>query len=718
MGLLDFMNADPNATPQGYGTLMANPMLYAGLGLLSGVGAGSAPSRMPVTKGMMLGSMANGLLGGLQAGGQAQAQQQQYQQQQALFPLKTQAAGMENANNLLNINMFRQAVGQPPLTADDIKSGKFDMSLPPGVFGPQGGAGQGAGGASPSPMAPGPSAAQPAPASPSQPNQAVISGILDGPNSSPAPTAPANEIPPPQGAPPPVAPAMPGQPPMPGGMPGAPPNASPQGMPSPGPMAGILNGAPPQGIPPQGMPPQGAPPQAPPMQPMPQPGPGMMPPGAGGSNFMGVRLPPGMTPQAYMVLTRLNPQAAARVVGNQYPGPTQALQSLQAAGIDPNSPQGQQYLQNAALNASGVKRFIGGERTGVPLQEMQPNGTYRQVGYTPPPIPGMNVVQNPDGSSGFAPAPGGAEGIARNAAIAENARVAGQKQITDYTNQQQFGTPGTGGPTDPGTPQPGSGPAPALVKVNGTAAIATPTGTIVPLAKGNQVMGPGTDLIGKQNTESIARENAWSSVRPTLDQAENRLFALGQAFQQVETGGLTEKRAEIANILQGAGLTTAGNAVMSAKDTSAVQTSLWNGMQDVLASLKTINAGTGGRILNSEFNAFMEHGFSPDMQPATLHSAISQQLGVMFQTRNMIDDYYGVGRLAGWQDANQYQSHYLKANPLDGFVKYSENALGPFKGMPGGPVDAPPAYTEGQTATNPSNGQRLIFKGGAWTPMQ
>lgn len=371
-------------------------------------------------------------------------------------------------------------------------------------------------------------------------------------------------------------------------------------------------------------------------------------------------------------------------------------------------------------NMPGYQAFRGGGYL------LKPDGSLTQLPNVPQ---GMTVKQNQDGSFEAVQVPGALGGAAALENVKQRARVEAEEAIQGNKYALETGEPpptGAGGiPGVPSLPplasaQPqsrgavGSGnPAPSSAQ-----AVITDRGTTVPLpTKQNQTMGPGSDLITKQNAASVETENKWNSVRPTVETARNRLMTTAQAFQTLEGKGLNEGKAEVSNMLRGAGLGPIADMVMSAKDTASVQKVLWNSMQEALSTLKTINAGTGGRILNSEFQAFMEHGFSPNMLGDALHSAISQQLGTIYQTTNMIDDYFGEAKPRGWRDANQFQSAYLRKNPVENFVDYAAKDIGPLKGMteaPGSarlqtpPSDADIAHTAQKYGISPAEVKRRL----------
>lgn len=284
--------------------------------------------------------------------------------------------------------------------------------------------------------------------------------------------------------------------------------------------------------------------------------------------------------------------------------------------------------------------------------------------------------------------------------IAGGTSVIDIKKATDLANAQYLREYGTNAPaTTPPSAAPTGVAAPSMAPAQSAslqsgAGITTPLqtdkGTAVPPIS-QQTLEAGSKNIDQQIARSTKVQENWDAVRPTVEQGINRLTALGKVFQQVQAGGLTTNKAEIQNVLEGAGLKPVADRVMSSPDAAKTQEALWLGMQDVLSTLKTINQGTGGRILNSEFNTFFEHGFNPNMKPDTLHSAVTKQLGQMYQVQNMIDDWYGAAKPAGWRDAAQYQSQYFTQpqNSLDNHVKYAESVMGPFKGMTAPNVQAP-----------------------------
>lgn len=233
--------------------------------------------------------------------------------------------------------------------------------------------------------------------------------------------------------------------------------------------------------------------------------------------------------------------------------------------------------------------------------------------------------------------------------------------------------------------------------------IVTPKGTVVPPAPEQKFIG--SDAIKEQNKNTGETEKTFGAVRGSLEGTEGRIKALADALKVVQSGGLVSHRAEISNTLRGLGLDKAADAFMNKKETGAVQTAIGLQVLDVLGQLKSINQGTGGRILNSEFVNLIDKQYGPDISPEANRALITQALGGISQTRGMIDDYYKYGKPEGWRDANAYQSAYYSdpANSYGKMVKQAEDEVGLLKGMKPpakrGAAITPTSSTTGGAAT-------------------
>lgn len=435
----------------------------------------------------------------------------------------------------------------------------------------------------------------------------------------------------------------------------------------------------PQGV----MPPQGGIPQG---QPLPSPsGPQIGPPPQPQQGPQGLLSPP-MAPQGG-ASPMMPPQQAAQSPGTA-PGVTGQIQQMpyllrrrfaaaggpptspledQAfnAGLDPDSPQVKASIQLEMQKASGQI---------IPPGRGFPGATWNgsSYQYSPSGIQGMGAVAGTQAMAGV-PAKNAEEQFKQN--LAANISMGG-------------GVPGVSGG---GPPISGNASSQSGSKSQKAASLTTPEGNVVPPAQGNQTIGPG--VVQATNDLSLGQdtEKAWGTVRPTVESAIARGNALANALQRVQAGGFTTDKADIANNLRGLGMGDIADKILGATDTGAAKEALYYGVLDTLGQLKIVNQGTGGRILNSEFQSLLNHGLTPDMPPSALHNVIAQMMGGAYQTKNMIDDFYGSGRTQqGWRAANQFQSAYYKSNPMQNFVDYSEKAIGPFKGMSNLPTFSAP----------------------------
>lgn len=253
-GLLDL----PDTLSQ---TGTVTPAQLGLLGLISGIGQASMPSRLPVPTGAVF---AQGLGGFAQGYGQGL--------QNSLVQQQAEGARLRNANSLINLNIWRAAMGQPALGEGDLLGG--------GTMGAQPGSGQ----------------------SGMQVGGAASAGGNAG-SMLPA-VAAANRGGPPSSSGTGMTPAAYGATPSAPGAPG--------GVPTPG-------------------------------------------PAGAGNSFMGINLPSGMSPLAYLTLSRLNPQAAGRVIGNQYPGPTDLSRlENERAAVAADNPQDPRLLAYDAMIAHAV----------------------------------------------------------------------------------------------------------------------------------------------------------------------------------------------------------------------------------------------------------------------------------------------------------------------------------------------------------------------------
>lgn len=347
------------------------------------------------------------------------------------------------------------------------------------------------------------------------------------------------------------------------------------------------------------------------------------------------------------------------------------LTAAYAAGMTPGSAEWNTLARNSAMKLSGVQPAIGGERPGVPSSYYNPaTGKYEADTSQLPALEEAAAATARGTSMGGLPAK-----------QAEAAFNAGLKVNTDNEIERRRAFYQTGVMPPDYSAKPVEGPG---------GAIASPRGTVVPPAPKTPFMG--NDALLKQNENTKTTEENFGKLIPTLDGAESRLTLLADAMKQVEGKGFNEQRAALSNRLRGLGMTSAANSVMTEKDTAAVQKAIGVQVIDVLNQLKT-TIGPGQRLLNSEFVNTLDKQYGPDMTPEANHDLLKEALGGIYQTRNMIDDYYQIAKPSGHRDANGYMSSYY-SQPENSITKMKERAaqvIGPLKGM--GPTQVDLEFT-------------------------
>jgi hypothetical protein len=365
---------------------------------------------------------------------------------------------------------------------------------------------------------------------------------------------------------------------------------------------------------------------------------------------------------------------------------------------------------------------------------------YGNVQQFPAAPQNMQIIQRPDGSFAAVDVPNARAGMAANEQTTQDILQQKEQALARQRYELQTGLPAP-------SPQASTAPAPNLppgISAGGAVLpsgrtigqaqmaaippattvppavdeegnIITSRGTVVPNAQQYQTLAEGEKPAGAQLDRSSKVIENWNNNRANLETQRSRLGVLSQSFQTLEGRGLNESKADLSNVLRGAGLPWVADKIMSAKDTASVQQALWAGMQDVMSNLKTLVSGSGGRILNSEFQAFMEHGFSPDMLGPALYKAVTEQLGTMHQQTNLINDWYTQGKMRGWKDqgAENFQSNWLAKNPIEGFTNYARITTPPFKGMEGNPGagQQQPPYPGAKLAPD---GKWYVQQNGQW----
>lgn len=161
------------------------------------------------------------------------------------------------------------------------------------------------------------------------------------------------------------------------------------------------------------------------------------PPAASSAAVGNPMIPTGMDPrQAQMLLNLTGPQGYGQILARQYQ-PAQIVAQLRAAGIDPNSPQGQMYARMALNKAT---QNIVNMRPGGALYDANSGGV---IGFNPRVPEGASPSFQGGAPTGVSMLPGATEAIAAGQGAETGGRVANTP--TDIPTQgggSQFGYPG------------------------------------------------------------------------------------------------------------------------------------------------------------------------------------------------------------------------------------------------------------------------------------
>jgi hypothetical protein len=608
-----------------------DPNMMAYLGMMAGLGQASAPSRLPVPLGVVMGDAAQGLMGGVAAGNQSRLSQQE-------------AAGKRigNLNDMLTLNMWRKAFGQPEL--DDSNLYGATGSSPGGE--PQ----ENSSAAGARRFATASSAPFGVPtADPAAREDDAESGS-SAPGDGPLPLAFKGAGGYGSAAPDTVAPDRPSPMGAPGGGAGSGPGSAPGPMPF-----GLAPGA------------------------------GGAPAGGGApGTFMGLRLPSGMSPMAYMALSRMNPAAAARVLGNQYPGPTDYERArAYASGPGASDP----LAAEAAAKAAGINPSPDLRPGGAALLFDPATRTYKPA-YQQPQLPEGSIYQ--DGKA--VPVPGADARLSAVERIKQGAIGDREKDVRKFASSLEFGDlgpagAGAGGKSPGGAPGPASGGRGAATSgaAGGVAGIdrpyTTPGGTTIPPLKEQAPIPHDEASLRAAIPAWQKKDEAFNEPIGTAQQAIERLQQIAGAFKLTESGAFATDKAQLGAAAKALGLTLPQNWT---GDVTAVQTALHENAVKTLQSLKAVTS----RFTQMEFKTLSQQSEHPDLQPGANLKMLSEDIGAMRQEIAAGQDWR-TAKFFGWRNPIDFDTAWKTANPVDNFIGAAEKEIGPLKGMPGGPGGKP-----------------------------
>ncbi len=174
--------------------------------------------------------------------------------------------------------------------------------------------------------------------------------------------------------------------------------------------------------------------------------------GAGGGGQLSSLVPPGMTPQQAAFSMMISPDALVKALAANT-SPTQTAKLLRESGINPNSPQGQQYMGQALEKDISQVLPPGSTLRG-------PNGMLN----IPKVSENIQLQFNPQGQASAFAVPNAAQISAQNLGMEERAKAAGQagykleqtatgpNQTPEFRTVEQIATSATGGAPLPAKP--------------------------------------------------------------------------------------------------------------------------------------------------------------------------------------------------------------------------------------------------------------------------
>ena len=630
----------------------SDPRTMAMLGMMQGYGASTAPSRLPVTKGMVFADALAGLTGGARAGMENRLQGQQ-----------AEAARLGNINNLYSTNARLGSLFGPDaqVSEDDLWGRKGDGNSAGG-----GVAGGGFAdwiksklGIGDDTVSRGTSEQPPRYAPPplSMAPKDVTSDLatrLTGSDPALAATRIAAA-----GALPPL-----------GGNSGQPQPSQPAPAPAPAPGPGPMAVAPPQaGAPPpqQAAAPATMPPPAAPAGPRPPLG---MLTSQQLANMQrptpGFNLPNGMTQADFFRLQVMyGPDLANKIVEKYNPGPTEGEREDQyIARLAPGSPERARAIARAAHAAGAPAGYLIGANGGFDLDP----GYRRGESNLASDKKGIEVGGNLAQKAGELSMDMGEDTPPSVRAFARDWRggAGGGAPIAAPTqadlNDRAFG-PGAG-QKGPGWTQP------LPTDHNSTIPALSEADKLPDNVKRRQ------DILG----ESDKTARGWQQAMPALDEERERLVTMAHALQATQSGHWAEQSADMAAALKRIGINLAPEVLGNPAEVEKV---IHENAVKTLQQLKAAMQGTGGRFTQMEFRTLSQQTEHPNLQPEANFQQLSEDIGVIDRNRALLRDWSQAKGAYPWRDANDFMGKWYGHNALGQYVDAAGKEIGPLKGMPG-----------------------------------
>lgn len=213
---------------------------------------------------------------------------------------------------------------------------------------------------------------------------------------------------------------------------------------------------------------------------------------------------------------------------------------------------------------------------------------------------------------------------------------------------------------------------------------ADPTGK--PAYKIDPFKKTDVEFANKAMETDMKVSDEYSSQLNLYAQAEQRLNTVADAFKKIQSGGLTTQKAEIANTLQGLGIDP---SKYNLDDPTSVYNVLHEQGINTLQQLKTMTAGAGSRITNSEFVRIGDYMNNPNLPPATNLQLLGEAIGAVHYNKGMIEDWNKSGGLGNrladgyTMRPNDFERKWQLDHKMGDFVDAVKKDIGPLKGMEG-----------------------------------
>lgn len=176
--------------------------------------------------------------------------------------------------------------------------------------------------------------------------------------------------------------------------------------------------------------------------------------------------------------------------------------------------------------------------------------------------------------------------------------------------------------------------------------------------------------------EWAKQETEWADAMPSNQIGEQRALAIGEALKATQAGHWAEDKAEVAAKLKSVGIDIGKNSWFG--DPSAVQAAIKDNFASTLQQIRAFSS----RPAAIEVQLASKNFANPNLQPEANLKIIGQTVGTMRWERAMVNDW-AKAKAQGWQDPQDFQRAWMQKNPIQPFIDAATKEIGPLKGMKG-----------------------------------